>query len=117
VAPTPPARTLQERLGNHAAQRFVARLQRKPTVSAPDDPLERQADVVADRVMRMSEEDVVQRVCKCEEEKKEQPHIQRVSSADSGAGLERERGRERGAAERRTAGSGRPFVFRAALRP
>jgi peptidoglycan hydrolase-like protein with peptidoglycan-binding domain len=89
VAPTPPARALKESLGNQAAQLFVARLQRKPTVSAPDDPLERQADVVADRVMRMSQGDVVQRVCKeCEEEKKEQPQIQRTVSADSGAGLD-----------------------------
>jgi hypothetical protein len=88
VAPTSPARTLKEFLGNHAAQLFVARLQRKPSVSA-DDPLERQADVVADRVMRMSERDVVQRVCKeCDEEKKEQPQIQRAASAKSGAGLD-----------------------------
>src|SRR5436190_1301828 len=58
VAPPPPARTLKESLGNHAVQRFIARLQRKPTVSAPDDPLERQADVVADRVMRTSTQDL-----------------------------------------------------------
>jgi hypothetical protein len=43
-----PRRTLQERLGNHAAKRFAARLQRKPSVSAPHDPLERQADSVAE---------------------------------------------------------------------
>lgn len=84
VAPTPPARALKESLGNHAAQLFVARLQRKPAVSAPDDPLERQADIIADQVMRMPEGDVVQRVCKgCEEEKKEQPRIQRAAAPES----------------------------------
>src|SRR3954468_2298386 len=81
--------TLQERLGNQATQRFAAGLQRKPSVSAPDHPLERQADVVADRVMRMSGKDVVQRACKeCEEEKKEPLRIQRAACGDSGAGLD-----------------------------
>ena len=74
--PRSPARALQEVFGNHAAQQFIARLQRKPTVSAPDDPLERQADAVADQVMR---------ACKdCEEEKKEErPRIHRVASTMS----------------------------------
>src|SRR5580765_2043622 len=89
VAAQSPSRSLQERLGNHAAQRFAARLQRKPTVSAPGDPLERQADIVADRVMGMSGQDVVQRACKeCEEEKETRPRIDRAAFADSGAGLD-----------------------------
>ena len=73
VAALPPVRGLQGRLGNQATQRFAAGLQRKPTVSAPDHPLERQADQIADQVLRMPAQDVIQRACReCEEEQKAQ---------------------------------------------
>jgi hypothetical protein len=45
-------------------------LQAKLTVGSPDDPFEREADVVADQVMRMPEQNFIQRKCShCEEEK------------------------------------------------
>src|SRR5262245_47554199 len=43
---------LQHTLGNRAVSRF---LQAKLTLSHPDDPYEREADRVADTVMRMPE--------------------------------------------------------------
>ena len=52
-------------------------LQRKPTVSSPGDPFEREADAVADKVMRMTEPspigaapDAIQRKCEAGEEAK-----------------------------------------------
>ncbi|NEU10434.1 DUF4157 domain-containing protein [Flavihumibacter sp. R14] len=46
-------------------------IQRKLSVGAEDDELEREADVSADRVMRMSEENYLQRKCEeCEKEEK-----------------------------------------------
>lgn len=48
-------------------------IQRKLTVGAPEDPYEREADAVADSVMRMPEQNFVQRKCNhCEEEEKVQ---------------------------------------------
>jgi hypothetical protein len=50
-------------------------LQPKLTVGAPDDPYEKEADTVADKVMRMQEQNFVQRKCShCEEEEKKQIH-------------------------------------------
>lgn len=57
-------------------------VQTKLTVGAPDDPLEREADDTADRVMRMPETSFIQRKCAhCEEEEKIQKKD--VSSADT----------------------------------
>ncbi|MXV49680.1 DUF4157 domain-containing protein [Pedobacter sp. HMF7647] len=51
-------------------------VQYKLTVGAPDDPLEREADAVADQVMRMPENGFIQRKCShCEEEEKAQRKI------------------------------------------
>jgi outer membrane protein OmpA-like peptidoglycan-associated protein len=48
-------------------------LQRKLSVGAPDDPLEHEADSMADTVMRMAEPNFIQRKCAhCEEEEKAQ---------------------------------------------
>ena len=45
-----------------------AGIQAKLTVGAPDDPYEKEADEVADKVMRMPEQSFVQRRCAtCEE--------------------------------------------------
>jgi hypothetical protein len=53
-------------------------LQPKLTVGAPDDPYEKEADTVADKVMRMPEQSFVQRKCAaCDEEK-----VQRVVEED-----------------------------------
>lgn len=93
VAPSP-ARALQQRLGNHGAQRFGAQVVARSSapggsvgggtsagtfsLSAPDDASEREADRVADAVMRTTERGsaspspsalTVQRACAdCEEE-------------------------------------------------
>ena len=46
-------------------------LQPKLTVGAPDDPYEKEADAVADKVMRMTEPNYIQRKCvHCEKEEK-----------------------------------------------
>src|SRR4029453_14299965 len=46
-------------------------IQRKLTIGSPDDPLEHEADYMADKVMRMPEQNFVQRKCaECEEEEK-----------------------------------------------
>ncbi len=100
----PRAHPLQERLGNHATQLVVARLQRKPTVSAPGDPLEREADHVADRVLRAPARNVVQRACReCEEEKEQTALIQRAGSAAPVGEI------DVSAAVRATEGSGAPL--------
>jgi hypothetical protein len=71
-----PARALQERLGNRGTQAFIEvrqtlqapQPQTKLAVSSPGDASEREADRVADQVMRMPEAGV-QRMCtECEEE-------------------------------------------------
>lgn len=101
AAPSP-GRALQQRVGNQGTQALARSgplaqaMQRKPTVSAPDDPLERQADVVAERIMRMpadppieSAQGVIQRMCKeCNDEEEEKGRIHRTKSADSGDGLD-----------------------------
>jgi hypothetical protein len=80
-APAPAARALI-RQALHAP-----RLQRKLTVGAPDDAFEHEADAIADRVMRMPEQEVgvasapprVQRLCaECEEEMEGQGTVQRM---------------------------------------
>jgi hypothetical protein len=48
-------------------------IQCKLTVGAPDDPLEHEADAMADRAMRMPEQNFIQRKCAhCEQEEKAQ---------------------------------------------
>src|ERR1044072_1291138 len=48
-------------------------IQTKLTVGATDDPLEHEADAMADKVMRMPEQNFIQRKCaQCEEEEKAQ---------------------------------------------
>lgn len=48
-------------------------IQRKLTVGAVDDPLEHEADAMADKVMRMPEQNFIQRKCAhCEEDEKAQ---------------------------------------------
>jgi Domain of unknown function (DUF4157) len=48
-------------------------IQRKLTIGAVDDPLEQEADAMADKVMRMPEQPFVQRKCaRCDEEEKVQ---------------------------------------------
>ena len=55
--------------------------QTKLSVGAPDDPLEREADAVADKVMRMPENSFVQRKCAhCEGEEK--IHKKEITPAD-----------------------------------
>jgi pyrrolidone-carboxylate peptidase len=67
-------------------------IQPKLTVGAPDDPLEREADEMAGKVMRMPENNFIQRKCAhCEEEEKEEkvqrkpssPFIQAKASAQT----------------------------------
>lgn len=62
-----PLVNLQGHLGNHGLRRL---LQAKLEISRPDDPLEREADQVADAVMRMQdeEEELLQRTALPEEE-------------------------------------------------
>ncbi len=46
-------------------------VQRKLSIGSPDDPLEHEADAMADKVMRMPENSFIQRKCaECEEEEK-----------------------------------------------
>jgi hypothetical protein len=50
-------------------------LQRKLSIGAVDDPLEEEADAMADKVMRMPDSNFIQRKCAhCEEEEKETIH-------------------------------------------
>jgi hypothetical protein len=68
------------RIGNHARLRA---LQAKLRVGAVDDPLEREADSIADSVMRMPDTAVLHRKCAaCEEE---QATVQRVPSSPGAA--------------------------------
>lgn len=48
-----PARTLQERLGNHGTQAFARSIQRASKVSKPNEPAELEAEATARRVVRM----------------------------------------------------------------
>jgi hypothetical protein len=71
-------------------QNIMLPVQCKLTVGAIDDPLEAEADAVADKVMRMPESSFIQRKCKhCEEEEKAQrkpltSFIQRKETSGSG---------------------------------
>lgn len=50
--------------------------QAKLTVGSPNDPLENEADAVADQVMRMPENSFIQRKCAhCEEEEKHSKNL------------------------------------------
>jgi hypothetical protein len=83
-------------------------IQRKPTISSPGDPFEREADDVADRIIRMAEPPsgnpvppTIQRKCaECEDEEKT---IQTKPSAHIGAAL------DAGAAVRATEQGGIPL--------
>ncbi len=56
-----------------SAQNILLPIQCKLTVGAVDDPLEAEADAMADQVIRMPENSFIQRKCKhCEEEEKAQ---------------------------------------------
>src|SRR4029078_12866706 len=69
-------RALQERLGNRTTQAFikvrqstrVAHPQTKLAVSAPGDASEREADRIAEQVMRIPEAGVQRMCAECEEE-------------------------------------------------
>jgi hypothetical protein len=55
-------------------------LQTKLTVGAPDDPFEKEADSVADSIMRMPQQNFAQRKCtECEKEEKEQVQLKPIS--------------------------------------
>ena len=68
-------------------------IQAKLEIGSPDDPLEREADQMADKVMRMPESNLIQRKCTdCDEKEKINrkplsseitPFIQRKSSSNS----------------------------------
>lgn len=70
--------------------------QRKPAINSPGDPYEREADEVADKVMRTAEPAPIgsapaalQRKCAtCEDEEKNSIQTQRTPSGDSSAGLD-----------------------------
>ena len=84
VRSAPPSRTQDTRQiipfqypGNQAALRRLSqttiRIQPKLEIGAVNDPLEAEADLMADRVMRMTEAPLVQRKCAaCEEEEDKQ---------------------------------------------
>ena len=64
-------------------QRFP--VQTKLTVGAPDDPYEKEADSVADSIMRMPDQNFVQRKCAhCEEEEKKQVRRKPISQSITG---------------------------------
>jgi hypothetical protein len=116
VAAAPaPSRALQQRLGNRGAQLFAAQVVSRSaapggpsgggtpagpfSLSHPDDAHEREADRVADVVMRATERaptstsphgPAVQRVCKhCEEEISTRERIQQPVVADEAAAVHR----------------------------
>ena len=75
--------------------RANAPVQRKLAIGEPDDPLERQADQIADSVMRMPDDEhrtsasnpVVQRACtKCDEEENEKLQAKPAATARTEAG-------------------------------
>jgi hypothetical protein len=58
---------LRSEIDKESLQRLA--IQRKLSIGSPDDPLEHEADAVADKVMRMPEPNFIQRKCaECEEE-------------------------------------------------
>src|SRR5215208_964157 len=86
-------------------------IQHKPTVNSPGDPFEREADDVADKVMRIAEPvcidstpPAIQRKCtECEDEEKKPLQTKRAPSANTEAGL------DAGAAVRATNRGGAPL--------
>ncbi len=63
-------------------QRLALGIQAKLAVSAPDDPSEREADRVADQVMRMAEPRIQRKCVACEEEEEK---LQRKESGNAAA--------------------------------
>jgi Domain of unknown function (DUF4157) len=63
---------------------LATRVQTKLTVSAPDDPFEREADAVADRIMRMPDHSSPERVTASPAFSSETPAVQRKSGASAG---------------------------------
>jgi len=60
----------------------VKNIQPKLTVGAPNDPYEKEADAVADKVMRMPGQNFVQRKCaECEKEEEEKLHRKALSDS------------------------------------
>ncbi len=83
---------LQRTIGNQFVQRVLDGIQTKLAISAPGDRFEREADAVADQVMRMPDP-VAQRRCEsCSDSSalspsdEEKPQIQRLANGESGAG-------------------------------
>lgn len=74
----------------------AAAIQRKPTISSPGDPFEREADEVTDKVMRVAEPApnssvpaAIQRKCaECEEEEKKTIQTKPAPSAHTGAAVD-----------------------------
>jgi len=68
-AETHPLLTLQQQAGNQAVQAFLrqAGIHPKLAISQPDDPAEREADQVADRIMRMHAGAPASSGCSCAE--------------------------------------------------
>ncbi len=64
-----PLLTLQQKAGNQAVQELLhqAGIHPKLAISQPDDPEERQADQVADRIMRMHSGAPISSPCSCSE--------------------------------------------------
>ena len=63
-------------------------IQRKLTVGTIDDPLEHEADVMADKVMRMSETNFIQRSADCEEEEKiQRKPLSMIQRKESSSGM------------------------------
>ncbi len=67
--PDHPLLALQQQAGNQAVQQLLRRhgIQPKLAISQPDDPEEREADRVADRIMRMHAGPPVSSPCSCSE--------------------------------------------------
>ncbi|MBL7748886.1 MAG: DUF4157 domain-containing protein, partial [Chitinophagaceae bacterium] len=62
---------LQSETGTELSQSLL--IQCKLSIGSPDDPLEKEADAMADTIMRMPEQNFIQRKCsQCEEEYKVQ---------------------------------------------
>src|SRR4030095_2145180 len=56
-------------------------IQRKLSIGSPDEPLEHEADAVADKVMRMPEQNFIQRKCAECEEVEEKLHRKPITSS------------------------------------
>jgi hypothetical protein len=83
------ARAAENKLGNQAMQALLREgfIQAKPSVGAPSDPLEREADSVANQVMRMPASSglatphVQRRWAQCDDARFDEPGMQNVHSA------------------------------------